>query len=72
MNDEFNNFCTQDETYNDVNLAVGESVAGDNNQKIAAELEAKSTQITNTTSSQATHKPELVTGTNRSAYLMQN
>ena len=49
----------------------GGGVAGNNNQKIAAELEAESTKTANTTSSQATHKKELVTGTNRSAYLMQ-
>ena len=38
---------------------------------IAAELEAESTKTANTTSSQATHIEELVTGTNRSDYLMR-
>ncbi len=60
-----------DDTYNDINLAVGEGVAGYNNQEMAAQLEAESTETANTTSSQATNKTELVTGTNRSAYLMQ-
>ena len=56
MNNEFNNFCTQDDTYDDVNLAVGEGVAGDNNQEIARNLVEKSNETANTTSSQATHK----------------
>ena len=56
MNNEFNNFCNQDDTYDDVNLTVGEGVSGNNNQKIAAELEAESTETPKTTSSQATHK----------------
>ena len=71
MDSEFNNLCNQDDTYNDVNLAVWEGVAGNNNQKIAAELEAESTGTPKTTSSQATHKTELVTRNNRSAYLMR-
>ena len=49
----------------------GEGVAGNSNQKIAAEQEAQSTETSNTTSSQATHKEELVIGTNRSDYLMR-
>ena len=49
----------------------GGGVAGNNNQKIAAEQEAKSTETENTASSQAPYKAELVTGTNRSAYLMR-
>ena len=71
MSNKFNNFCTHDDTYDVVNLAVGEGVAGDNNQEIAEELEAESTKTANTTYSQATHKEELVTGTNRSDYLMR-
>ena len=50
---------------------MGEGVADNYNQEMAAQLEAESTETSNTTSSQATHKTELVTGTNRSAYLMQ-
>ncbi len=50
---------------------MGEGVAGYNNQEMAAQLEAESTETANTTSSQAPHKEELVTGTNRSDYLMQ-
>ncbi len=46
-------------------------VADNNNQKIAAEQEAKSIETANTTSYQAPYKAELVTGTNRSEYLMQ-
>ena len=46
-------------------------VAGNNNQNISSEQEAESNVTENTTSSQATHKEELVTGTNRSAYLMR-
>ncbi len=38
---------------------------------MAAQLEAESTETANTTSSQAPYKAELVTGTNRSEYLMQ-
>ena len=45
--------------------------AGNNNQEIEAELEAESTKTENTTYSQATNKEELVTGTNRSDYLMR-
>ena len=30
---EFNNLCNQDDAYDDVNLAVGEGVDGNNNQK---------------------------------------
>ena len=50
---------------------MGEGVAGYNNQEMAAQLEAESTETANTTSSQAPHKEELVTGTNRSEYLMR-
>ncbi len=50
---------------------MGEGVAGYNNQEMAAQLEAESTETANTTSSQAPHKEELVIGTNRSAYLMR-
>ena len=46
-------------------------VAGNNNQDIAAQLEAESTKTANTTSPRATYKAELVTGTNRSDYLMR-
>ncbi len=46
-------------------------VAGNNNQKIAAEQEAESTVTANTTSPQATHEEDLVTGKNRSDYLMR-
>ena len=49
---------------------MGEGVAGYNNQEIAVQLEAESTETASTTSSQATQKTELVTGTNRSDYLM--
>jgi hypothetical protein len=56
---------------NGANMVVGEGVADNKNQKIAAELEAESTETANTTSSQATHNTELVTGTNRSEYLMR-
>ena len=38
---------------------------------MATGLEAESTKTATTTSSQATHKEELVTGTNRSDYLMR-
>ena len=50
---------------------MGVGVAGKNNQKIAAEQEAKLIETANTTSNQASYKAELVTGTNRSEYLMQ-
>jgi hypothetical protein len=56
MDNEFNNFCSQDDTYNDADLVVEGGVAGNNNQEIAAGLEAESTKTANTTSSQATHK----------------
>ena len=49
-----------------------EGFADNKKQKIAAEQEAQSTETSNTTSSQATHKEELVIGTNRSDYLMRN
>ena len=52
-------------------LLCGGGVAGNNNQEIAAQLEAESTKTANTTSPQATYKAELVTGTNISDYLMQ-
>ena len=71
VNNKFKNFCNQDDNFNDDDLAVGESVAGNNDQEIAAGLEAESTKTANTASSQATHTEELVTGTNRSDYLMQ-
>ena len=44
INNEFNNFCCRDDTYDDVNLAVGEGVSGDNNQEIAANIVAESTE----------------------------
>ena len=44
--------------------AVGEGVAGNNNQEMTAQLEAGSIKTTNTTSPQAPYKAELVTGTN--------
>ena len=49
----------------------GGGVAGNNNQKIAEKQEAESTVPENTTSPQATHEEELVTGTNRYSYLMR-
>ncbi len=52
-------------------MVVGGDVAGNNDQEIAAEQEAKSIETTNTTSNQAPYKAVLVTGTNRSEYLMQ-
>ena len=69
MDNEFNNLCHQDDTYNDANLVERGGVTGNNNQEIAAELDAESNKTANTTYSQATHKEELVTGTNRSNYL---
>ena len=71
VNNKFKNFCNQDDNFNDNDLAVGGSVSGINDQEISAGLEAESTKTANTTSSQATHTEELVTGTNRSDYLMQ-
>ena len=59
------------DTYHDINLAEEEGVAGFNNQEVAAQLEAESTETANTNSSQAPHKEELVIGTNRSVYPMQ-
>ncbi len=50
---------------------MGAGVAGNNNQKIAEEQEAKSTETAKTTSYQKPYKAELVTGTNRSEYLMR-
>ena len=50
---------------------TGPPIAGYNDQEMAAQLEAGSTKTTNTTSSQAPHKEELVIGTNISAYLMR-
>jgi hypothetical protein len=58
---EFNNLCNKDDTYDDTDLVVGVGVAGNNNQKRAAEQEAP----------QATYKAELVTGKKRSDYLMR-
>ena len=56
MDSEFNNFCNQDDTYDDADLVVEGGVAGNNNQEIiAAGLKAESTKTANTTSSQATH-----------------
>ncbi len=66
-----NNICYKDDTYNDADLVVRVGVADNNNQKIAAKQEAKLTETANTTSSQALYKAELVTGTNRSEYLMR-
>ncbi len=50
---------------------MGDGVTGYNNQKIAAEQEAELIETANTTSNQAPYKAELVTGTNRSEYLMR-
>jgi len=61
IDNEFNSLCNKDDTYDDTDLVVGVDVAGNNNQKRAAEQEAP----------QATYKAELVTGTNRSDYLMR-
>jgi hypothetical protein len=72
VDNQFNNLCNQNDTYDDANLVVGGGVvAGNKKQNLAAEPEAESTVTENTTSSQATHTEDLVTGTNRSAYLMQ-
>ena len=50
MNNKFNKFCNQDDTYNDADLVVERGVAGNNYQEIAAGLEAESTKTANTTS----------------------
>ncbi len=71
LDNKFNNLCDKDDTYNDANLVARVGVADNNNQKIAAEQEAKSVETANTTSYQAPYKAELVIGTNRSEYLMQ-
>ncbi len=67
LDNKFNNLCNKDDTYDDADLVARVGVADDNNQKIAAEQEAKLIETANTTSSQAPHKEELVIGTNRSA-----
>ena len=61
VDNEFNSLCNKDDTYDDTDLVVGVGVAGNNNQKRAAEQEAP----------QATYKAELVTGKKRSDYLMR-
>ena len=70
MDNECNSLCNQDDTYDDTDLVERGCVASNNNQDIAAELEAESTKTAKTTYYQATHKEELVIGTNRSDYLM--
>ena len=56
MDNEFNELCNQDDSYNYADLVVEGGVAGINNQEIASGLEAESTKTANTTYSQATHK----------------
>ena len=56
VDNEFNNLCDKDDTYDDADLVLGVGVAGKNNQKIAAEQEAKSTETAITTSPQAPYK----------------
>ncbi len=41
MDNKLNNLCNQDDTYDDVGLDVGGDVAGNNDQEMAAQLEAE-------------------------------
>ena len=50
---------------------MGVGVSGKNNQSIAEEQKAKSTETAKTTSYQEPYKAKLVTGANRSEYLMR-
>ena len=44
VENKINNLCNQDDTYDDAKLLVWVGAAGNNNQEIAAELEAESTK----------------------------
>jgi hypothetical protein len=41
VDNKLNNLCNQDDTYDDVSLDVGGDVAGNNDQEMAAQLEAE-------------------------------
>ena len=61
MDNEFNNFCNQDDTYDDADLVWRVVLLVTIIKEITAGLEAESTKTANTTSSQASHKEELAT-----------
>ena len=45
VNNKFDNFCTQDNNFNDNDLAVGGSVAGNNDQEITANIRGEEDRV---------------------------